>query len=155
MNFAASAFSVFPVRYLGRKTLVVGGHFLMSAVMMLVAYFTIIQWNNTMFSMILLFLFFYQSSDGPVFYIYASEVSTDSGLSLAILSLKFMGLIISLTTSYIVDGLKPQGAFFLFGGLTFLSMIFHWLCMKETRGLNEKEKKSIFMPDDNHETKVY
>lgn len=55
-NFVASIFSLFPVRYLGRRTLVVGGHFLMAILLCLVGVFSYYDYNTPMLIMILLFL---------------------------------------------------------------------------------------------------
>ena len=146
-NFAASIVSLFPVRYFGRKTLVVFGNFLMAAFLFLVGLFSYLEYNNLMLLMILLFLIVFQQSDGPILYIYASEIAVDTGLGFCFLGLKGSGLAISLTIEYLMDSaLKPEGSFWLFSGLTLASCVFFMLCMKETKHLTDKQKKDLYKP---------
>ncbi len=78
---------------------------------------------------------------------YTSEVTVDTGLGFGTFGIKFTGLIISLTTEYIMDSpLQPHGAFWLFAGITWAGAVFMGLFMKETRGLTDKQKKELYRP---------
>ena len=95
--------------------------------------------------MILLFLVTYQMTDGTVIYVYVPEVVVDSALGFCFLALKGTALIISLTTEYLMDSpLKPQGAFWLYGSLTCVGAVYIGVFMRETRGLNDKEKRVLY-----------
>ena len=41
---------------------------------------------------------------------------------------------------------SPEGTFFIFGGITGVSVVFLYFCVGETKGLSEREKKEIYMP---------
>eukprot|EP00347_Sterkiella_histriomuscorum_P013305 403365224 len=144
-NFIGSVVSLFIVKKLGRKPLTVFGNFTMALFLFLIGLFSYLQFNNPMLVMMLLFLFTFQQCDGPLFYMYCSEITVDTALGFAFLSLKGSGLAISLTTEYMMDSpLKPQGVFGLFAGVTFISAIFFQIVMKETRGLTDKQKKDLY-----------
>ncbi|CDW72682.1 sugar transporter family protein [Stylonychia lemnae] len=144
-NFIGSIISIFVVRRFGRKTLMVSGNLVMALLLFLVGLFSFLKFNNVMLIMILLFLLIFQQSDGPIFYMYASEITQDTGLGFAFLSLKGSGLIISLTTEYLMDSvLQPSGAFLLFACITLAGAIFFIFAMKETKHLTDKEKKDLY-----------
>ena len=41
---------------------------------------------------------------------------------------------------------SSSGTFFIFGGITAVSVVFIYYFVGETKGLSEREKKEIFMP---------
>jgi hypothetical protein len=107
-NFVGSIIAIFPVRFFGRKTLVLAGHSVMGPFLILVGVFAVLEYNTLALVMILLFLLTYQMTDGSITYLYVSEVVVDSALGFCFLALKGTALIISLTTEYIMDSpLKP------------------------------------------------
>ena len=59
VNFVGTCVAVVPLKYFGRKTLVLTGHVLMGTTMVLVGLFTYLEYNNAMLAMILLFLFIF------------------------------------------------------------------------------------------------
>ncbi|CDW82078.1 sugar transporter family protein [Stylonychia lemnae] len=148
VNFIGTVVAVIPLRYFGRKTLVLVGHLLMGTFMVLVGVFAYLEYSNLMLTMILLFLIVFQSTDGPILQLYGSEVTVDQGLGFCVFGIKSSGLIVSLTTEYLMDSpLHPYGAFWLYGGIIWISFIFFWIFMKETKGLTDRQKKSIFRKD--------
>ena len=146
-GFFGALCAMFPARYFGRKTLVFTGHCIMGVFLILVGVFSYNLYNNAALAFIMLFLITYQMSDGSITYLYVAEVVTDGALGFCLFGLKSTALIISLTTEYIMDSpLHPYGAFWLYGGLASIGAVFIFFCMKETRGLNDKEKKSLYSP---------
>jgi len=146
-NCVCAASSVLTVRNFGRKTLLVTGHFLMSALLTLVGVFSMLQSSNLMLAFILLFLASFQFTDGPLFFLYTSEVTVDSGLGFGVFGIKFTGLVISLTNEYLMDSpIQPHGVFWLYAGVTLCGALFFTLAMKETKGLTDKQKKELYRP---------
>jgi hypothetical protein len=89
--------------------------------------------------MILLFLFAYQNSSGPLAWIYSAEVAVDSALGLLIFTLWMTVFILSLITNLIMDSaLKPHGVFFLFSGISLSAAIYCYVFIKETKGLTSE-----------------
>lgn len=144
-TFSGALGAMFPAKYFGRKTLVFSGHCVMGVILILVGVFNFITANNAALAMILCFLVTYQLTDGSITYLYVSEVVVDNALGFCFLSLKGTALVISLTTEYIMDSpLKQYGAFWLYGGLASIGAVYAFICMKETRGLTDKEKKQLY-----------
>jgi hypothetical protein len=44
------------------------------------------------------------------------------------------------------SGLRPWGVFWLFGGNCIFATVWMFFYMKETKGLDDKEKKSLYVP---------
>ena len=87
-------------------------------------------------------------ADGSVTYLYVPEVVVDSALGFCFLILKGTALAISLTTEYLMDSpLQPYGAFWLFGGFTCAGAFYLLIFMRETKDLNDKEKKQLYTPE--------
>jgi hypothetical protein len=100
-----------------------------------------------MLGFILLFLASFQFTDGPLYFMYTSEVTVDSGLGFGVFGIKFTGLIISLTTEYLMDSpLQPHGVFWLYAGITWIGAVFFFFAMRETKGLTDRQKKELYRP---------
>lgn len=56
-----------------------------------------------MLGSILVFLAAFQFTDGPLYFLYTSEVTVDGGLGFGIFGIKLTGLVLSLTTEYMMD----------------------------------------------------
>jgi hypothetical protein len=57
-----------------------------------------------------------------------------------------MNLVIVGTTEYIIAQVGAQGYFFIFASFTYLGGLFAKVYLKETMGLTDAEKKSIYKP---------
>ena len=144
-GFFGALMAIFPARYFGRKTLVCAGHCAMGIFLILVGYFAYKLYNNAALAFIMLFLVTYQMTDGSITYMYVAEVVSDGALGFCFLTLKGTALIISLTTEYIMNSaLHPYGAFWLYGGLATCGAVFLFTFMRETRGLSDLQKKSLY-----------
>lgn len=146
-TFLGALLAMFPARFFGRRTLVLTGHCFMSVFLISVGVLSYKALNDAALIMIMLFLMTYQLSDGSITYLYVTEVVVDNALGFCFLSLKGTALIISLTTEYIMKSkLQPFGAFWLYGGLATVGGIYSFTFMRETRGLNDREKKQLYVP---------
>ena len=59
----------------------------------------------------------------------------------------FNTVIVSLTFEYMINSsLEVHGSLWYFAGLTFLGLIFVLVFLRETRGLTDKEMKSLYSP---------
>ena len=54
------------------------------------------------------------------------------------------GIEISMVTEYMAKYLNPEGTFLVFSFITFLSIFFFEFKVKETKGLNDIQKKKIY-----------
>ena len=86
------------------------------------------------------FIMSFQLSQGPIAWMYAGEVASDTGLGLAILALYASLLEKAITMEFMVhsDTFGPAGMFFFLGGVTFIGAVFIFFFVKETAGLDDK-----------------
>ena len=102
------------------------------------------------------------ASSGNFVYLYVAEVCVDSGAGFASLG-KYLNLILlSLIHEYMINSrLQVHGTILIYATVTFIAFIFFTTIMRETRGLNDLEKKSLYspkvvinLPDERLETKA-
>lgn len=80
---------------------------------------------------------------------YAAEVAVDTALGLCILALFLSLLEKAITMEFMVHStMGAHGMFFLLGSITLLGAIFIAVFVKETKGLSDLEKKSLYYPED-------
>lgn len=96
---------------------------------------------------ICVFISGFQFSQGPIAWMYAGEVAVDTGLGICVLALYASLLEKAITMEFMVhSAMGPEGMFFFLGGVTFIGAIFIKIFVKETRGLDDKEKKLLYTP---------
>lgn len=100
------------------------------------------------FVMVLLFLFVYQNTTGPVTWLYAAETTVDAGLGLCMFTLWITVFILTLICPVLMgkDILGPSNVFFIFSAFSAFGAFYSYYFIKETQGLSDKEKKSLFYP---------
>jgi len=103
VNFVASFLSIFIVKAFNRKSLLIIGHIAMGVCHLAVAICKIMGIDIGIVVMINLFLVSYEFTSGPITWIYTSEVVVDSALGFCILNLWGTVLILSLTTTYMMN----------------------------------------------------
>ena len=80
---------------------------------------------------------------------YAAEVAVDTALGLCVLALFLSLLEKAITMEFMVhSAMGAQGMFFLLGGVTLVGAGFVAVFVKETKGLSDLEKKSLYTPQD-------
>ena len=99
--------------------------------------------------MICLFLLIFENSSGPLAWLYAAETVVDVALGMCYFTLWGTVLILSMVCPVLMDdekGIGTSNVFFIFGGLSILAAAYVYLFIKETRGLTDLQKKTLFMP---------
>jgi len=83
-----------------------------------------------------------------VAWLYVPEVCVDAGTGLAVAA-QFINLtIISLTFEYMINStLEVHGSIWYFSVFSFLGFLFCLIFIKETRGLSDIEKKTLYSPN--------
>lgn len=148
VNALSSLLSIVTVKTFPRKPLVVAGHFLIGLSYLLLAIFNSYQMNDLALAMLLFFLLFYENTTGPVAWLYAAETTIDAALGFILLSLWGTVLLLSFVSPNLMDAgsLGPTNTFYLYAFFQFLGSAYNLVFMKETRGLSDKEKKTLFTP---------
>ena len=149
-----TSFMVIPVlKRFGRKTLMVFFSFLMaiSLIALCFAYnaFTEDDSNDTAKSLsvvlVLLYVFLFQLSFGPVVWLNMAEIMTDKGMSLGVIVNWTFTIIMGLITPFLLSG----WLFLSFGIFCVIAGIFCIVFMKETKGLSETEVACLYSREKN------
>ena len=150
VNFLASGTSIFTAKYFRRRTVFVWGHLAIGLAHMSIGFFAYVEYPNLVLVSMLLFVFFFQNSSGCITWLYCSEVAVDVVLGLVGFSAYFVIFILVLTTNFMMESetLHPWGTFWLFGSLSLAAALWFYLYVKETKHLNDKQKKSLYAVKD-------
>ena len=147
-NTAASAVSIWTVKSFGRRTLLLWGTGGVCICHTMIATFIILEYNWGILVMICVFMIVYQNSSGPIAWVYAAETLTDVGLGVSLMTLYGTVFILCLVTEPLMNSaLHPSGVFYLLAFFSFCGVIFLYFCFKETMGLTEKQKKTLYSPN--------
>ena len=148
-NAVAALLVIFYIERVGRKTILVTGQLTMAILLFICGYAIMQKWDSVSFTMILLFIVAYQFSQGSVAWLYVPEICVDAGTGLAVAS-QFLNLtLISLTFEYMINSsLGVSGSIWYFSAFTFIGFLFCLFIVKETRGLTDIEKKTLYSPKD-------
>ena len=147
-SFIGSLISIKVIEYVGRRPLLVCGHFLIAAIHCAVGRFNDTGNNAGVLSMILLFLIVYQNTTGPMTWVYCTETTIDSALGLCLFVLYGTIFLQTVMCPELMEpeSIGPSGMFYIFGFLSLVGCLFCWVYIKETSGLTDKEKKMLFVP---------
>ena len=92
-------------------------------------------------------MFFEIASSGNFCYLYVAEVCVDSGAGFSSLGKYVNLLLMSVTHEYMINSqLQVYGTIWLYATLTMIGFFFYITVLKETRGLNDLEKKTLYSP---------
>lgn len=83
-SLAATALSLWLVKHLSRRTLLVFGHTAMAFAHVMVAVFNLEGINTGVLCMILLFKLIYLNTSGPITWMYAAETTIDAGMGICL-----------------------------------------------------------------------
>lgn len=140
--------SLVMIKIFGRRTLVLWGHAAMGVTHLMIAIYNNRGNSTGIIVMMNLFMVAYQTTSGPVAWVYAAETNIDAALGFSILTLWGTVLVLSLVVPNIMNdsSLGPTNTFYLFAAFAVLAVIYVYFFFKETKGLMEKEKKLLYTP---------
>ena len=147
INVMFAIIALYLVKKVGRRVLLIWGHLGMSISFAIFAYFSTIENDVGALAMILFFLMFYQSSSGPVAWMYAAETTIDAAFGVVLLVLWSTILVIAYACPLLMskNSLGTTGVFVMFSLFCALGGIFAYAFILETKGLSDKAKKEIFL----------
>jgi hypothetical protein len=104
--------------------------------------------------MMLIFIVTYIITNGPIIWLYVSEIVVDAALGLCLGLLWSVILLLSIFTGPLMESfLKPTGLFWIFGLASFAGAWFVHTRVRETSGLSDREKKMLYLPERSLESK--
>ena len=147
VNTLSAGIGIYAMNAFGRRSLTLWGGIGIVLSHYAIGTCIIMQYNVGTLVMMCAFIFFYQNSSGPVAWVYAQETLTDAGLGATLNVLYGSIFVLSLATEPLMNSaLHPSGVFFLLGTFGLMAVIFTIIWLKESKGLTEKEKKSLYVP---------
>lgn len=146
--FVSSLFSTQLVRCFGRKTLLLWGHGAIALLHAGVAISNIENFDEGVVFSTMGFILAYQLTSGPITYIYATETTIDAASGIIMPALFGTIFVISIVSPIIIDPnvLGPTGTFWILCGISALAFFFVLIFMRETYGLQDRQKKMLFTP---------
>ena len=130
---------------LSLKTILVWGTAACTICMGCVALFSsLIDSPNLVLVFILLFLVFFQASQGSFFFTYVAEVAEDAGVAWANFTLFTFILIFAVSTQELFDAVGMGYAFMIFAICNLVATILYSLILKDISNLSKSEKKSLY-----------
>ena len=141
--------AMYTVTLFSRKCLFLFGNFSIAICHMVIGMATVYGDAGIAFGGIVLFIFIFVNTSGPVCWIYADETVSDAGLGVVLLILWMTLFTLSFITPVLMSPdsvVGPTNLFFIFSGINFISTIYAALFIKETKGLSDKEKKLLYTP---------
>ena len=141
VNMVTTVTALIFVDKLGRKFLNQIGSIGMCLAMFIISLFEYYSWSVLYkFILILVFIGFFESSLGPVGFIYASEVMIDKVLGFSMLQNWILVIIVGIGFPVLSrpDNLNSYGVFALFGLLNLMILLFVCFGTFETKGLTRK-----------------
>ena len=141
---------MYSARAFSRRFLFIGGHFTMGLCHLAIGLFILLNKSTLALVAILLFLFCFQNTSGAITWLYCSEVAVDSALGFVGTSGYAVIFVLTLTIQPMMNSsIGQSGTFFIFGIISLAGAVWCHLYLKETsNGLSDKEKKSLYIPDD-------
>ena len=143
----ATALAFITVKKYPRRQLLIPGYILVCT-----ACFFIALTDVTDFDVIALILVFsmvvsYFAFNLPTGYLYMYEVGSDSTVGICQMAMFVFQLLFSLMTPLLIEKLGSSNTFVFFCFNSACGAIFTSIYMRETAGLNDKEKKRLYRPD--------
>ena len=144
VNWAAAMIAIPLLTRLGRKFLLISGQIAMGASLLLLGIFAITDSTTAIIVFTLWFVAFFEFSIGPILWLYAAEIMTESGMAAASLITWIVTIIFGLFTSKLFDALTAEGMYFTFTGIDVVGLLFILFLIKETKGKSKEEIQYLY-----------
>lgn len=130
------------VKLVGRRKILIIGSFAMGVCMAGVGLGIHFTWYLTAYCFMIGFIIAFNISTGNVAFIYCAEVTVDQASGITMFFFFGSLCLVSLTSEYLMASfLQVPGTFMLFGLINLIAFVYCLIMIKETFGLNDKEKK--------------
>ena len=148
INFFSSGLSIWTAKSFSRRAIFIWGHALIGVAHICVGIFAYLEMPTAVLISMLFFIFLFQNSSGCITWPYCAEVAVDVVLGFVGFTGYFVVFILTLTTQFMMTSklLEAWGTFWLFGFISLVAALWFHLYVKETKHLNDKEKKSLYIP---------
>eukprot|EP01067_Filipodium_phascolosomae_P006206 Filipodium_phascolosomae@DN447_c0_g1_i1.p1 len=146
VNWASAMAAIPLLARFGRKTLLIFGQIGMGLCLGTLGIFALMDQQTGIKAVTLLFLCFFEFSIGPVMWLYAAEIMTETGMAAASLVNWATTIIFGFCTSPMFKLFTPAGMYFIFAGISVVGLLFEIFCIRETKGLSKEEIANLYVP---------
>jgi len=157
------------IDFYGRRSLLLFGSFTIGITLNIAGIVTLIQTTETgemiVVILILVYIFLFSVSFGPISWVYAAEIMEDKGLSLFSSFNWFYLLVISICMPFLINAItsdeklvfmKNTGYIFIFfANVTLLSFFYILVSLKETQGKSRQQIREMYHSDPNYKYEAY
>jgi SP family xylose:H+ symportor-like MFS transporter len=152
VNMASSLAGMPFVDKFGRRPLLIIGYVGMFVSEIAVAFFALFDLNMYLqVVFVLLYIVFFEFSIGPIFWSYAAAIMNDKGMSVASFLNWMIVLIVTAISYFMFNDLGIAPTLFMYGGLSFLGLLFVFFFVFETKGKSKDEIRQILYGNANVE----
>mmetsp|Transcript_17593 Transcript_17593/g.15506 ORF Transcript_17593/g.15506 Transcript_17593/m.15506 type:complete len:486 (+) Transcript_17593:14-1471(+) len=144
VNWACSLFVIYLLSKFGRKTLMIVGHLGMISSLLILAIMSIIGFSTGIIIFTLVFIAFFEFGIGPILWLYAAEVMTDSGMAFASFISWCGTIFFSLLTQQLFNWLTVKGTYFMLFGINAVGLLFIIIFIKETKDKTKEQLASLY-----------
>ena len=137
----ASTISGQTIDKLGRKTILLLGEIVCIITLIILIIFGYLLMLSPSKYVILVYMFNFEFSLGPILWLYLAEILPEKGVSVSAVANWFAAGLIGLCFPILNDIIQIQGTLLIFLGVTSFSLIYTFFCVKETKGRRREEMK--------------
>ena len=119
-------------KYVTIRNMLIAGQFIMGTFLALIVVFQLAMVPLGILVSMIAFITSYQATIGSYYFVYVSQVTVETQNSFTVSVFWTVVLILSLTTSSIINGIKITGTFSLFAVATFLGGVYFIFALKST-----------------------
>ena len=149
VNAVFSVAAILIIITFGRRTIFIWGQFFMATSTFMCGLCILYEWNMAAFISVNMLIVSYHFSTGAINWLYTPEVTVDAASGLCIGTSFFNGTLISLTFEFMINSpLKVHGSIWWFSAASYIGLVFCIVFVKETRGLTDLQKKTLYTPED-------
>ena len=150
VNFISSGISIFTAKHFTRRSIFIYGHIAIGVTHILVGLFAYLDQPSLVLVSMLFFVFSFQNSSGCITWLYCAEVAVDVVLGFVGCTGYFVIFLLTLATNFMMKSelLHAWGTFWLFGSSSLVAAVWFAVYLKETKHLNDAQKKTLYVPHD-------
>ena len=119
-------------KYVTIRNMLITGQFIMGTFLALIVVFQLAMVPLGILVSMIAFITSYQATIGSYYFVYVSQVTVETQNSFTVSVFWTVVLILSLTTSSIINGIKITGTFSLFAVATYLGGVYFIFALKST-----------------------
>ena len=143
----AACLATLTIQIFGRRTILITGYFFMALSLLVCGYSVYEGRELAAFITLCFYIGTFDISQGSIAWLYVPEVTVDAAAGFATGAQYVNLMLVAFTFEFMINSsLNVHGTLMYYGGMTFLGFLFCLCCVRETRGLTDLEKKTLYTP---------